>query len=81
MSRHEKKLLFFSRNLKWVRFKKGGLTYFKCLRDSNGVEKKIPLRNLNFIFVTGGQGCQMAYSQPKILIWVNFGVSCNERCW
>jgi hypothetical protein len=27
------------------------------------------------------QGCQMTYFKPKISIWVNFGRSCNERCW
>jgi hypothetical protein len=27
------------------------------------------------------QGCQMVYFQPKIPIWVNFGRSCNGRCW
>jgi hypothetical protein len=21
------------------------------------------------------------FFKPKIPIWVNFGVSCNERCW
>jgi hypothetical protein len=27
------------------------------------------------------QGCQMVYFQTKIQIWVNFGRSCNGRCW
>jgi hypothetical protein len=27
------------------------------------------------------QGCQMAYFQTKIPIWVNFGGSCNGKCW
>jgi hypothetical protein len=28
------------------------------------------------------QGCQMVYIfKPKIPSWVNFGVSCKERCW
>jgi hypothetical protein len=33
-------------------------------------------------FLYGGnyiQGCQIF--KPKIQIWVNFGGSCNERCW
>jgi hypothetical protein len=27
------------------------------------------------------QCCQMVYYQTKIPIWVNFGRSCNGRCW
>jgi hypothetical protein len=28
------------------------------------------------------QGCQMVYfCKPEIPIWVNFGGSCNGRCW
>jgi hypothetical protein len=27
------------------------------------------------------QGCQMVFFKPKIPIWINFGGSCNGRCW
>jgi hypothetical protein len=27
------------------------------------------------------QGCQMAYFQTKILIWVNFGGTRDRSCW
>jgi hypothetical protein len=27
------------------------------------------------------QGCQMAYFQTEILVWIIFGGSCNGRCW
>jgi hypothetical protein len=33
------------------------------------------------IFSSTNQGCQLAFFQTKIPIWVTFGGSYNERCW
>jgi hypothetical protein len=56
---------------KWTIKKKWGLTVKQ-------VDEVIQKRG---VIQASGQECQMAYFQTKIPIWVDFGGSCNGRCW